>query len=113
MALGAAMLFNGPVFEETAARFAANPAFVFLAGLLALIAGLAIVRSHNLWVDDWRVIITILGWHAIIGGIVNIVFPNVVSAIRGGMGHSRLLRSIGGVVALSLGSFIAAKGWLS
>ena len=32
-------------------------------------AGLAIVLVHNVWTFDWRVIITILGWLAVLGGI--------------------------------------------
>jgi hypothetical protein len=30
--------------------------------VLALLAGLAVVNAHNLWVLDWRLIVTILGW---------------------------------------------------
>jgi hypothetical protein len=29
--------------------------FTILFGVLALLAGLAIVNAHNLWVSDWRV----------------------------------------------------------
>jgi hypothetical protein len=45
-------------------------------GMFALLAGLAIVNAHNLWVSDWRVIITILGWLAIARGALSLLFPN-------------------------------------
>jgi vacuolar-type H+-ATPase subunit I/STV1 len=56
-------------------REMANPALSILVGILTLLAGLAIVNAHNLWVSDWRVIITILGWLAIIRGVLSLLFP--------------------------------------
>jgi hypothetical protein len=49
--------------------------FTILFGVLALLAGLAIVNAHNLWVSDWRVIITVVGWLAIIRGVLSLLFP--------------------------------------
>lgn len=111
MVLGAAMLLNGGVFLKTTEKFGENPAFVFFSGILALIAGLAVVRTHNLWVDDWRVIITILGWHAILGGVVNVIAPNLVASVRRGIGQNRWPIIFGGTIALSLGAFLANQGW--
>jgi hypothetical protein len=111
MVLGTAMLLNGRVFLSTTAKFGENPAFIFLAGLLALVVGLAVVRTHNLWVDDWRVIVTILGWHAIVGGVVNVIAPNAVSAVRRGIGDNRWMVGLGGIVAFCVGAFLADKGW--
>jgi hypothetical protein len=56
-------------------REMADPALSILVGILTLLAGLAIVNAHNLWVSDWRVIITILGWLAIIRGVLSLLFP--------------------------------------
>jgi hypothetical protein len=41
----------------------------YLAGLLWFVAGLAIVRVHNCWTGDWTVLITLIGWFAIFGGL--------------------------------------------
>jgi hypothetical protein len=35
-----------------------------------LVAGLAIVRAHNGWKEGWPVLVTVLGWFAILGGLV-------------------------------------------
>ncbi len=50
---------------------------IYLSGLLSLLGGLAIVNAHPSWTRDWRVIITIIGWLMLIGGIVRIVLPNI------------------------------------
>ena len=52
-------------------------------------AGLAIVLTHNVWVADWRVLITILGWLAAIGGAVRILAPQRT----GRVGRSMLRQS--------------------
>jgi hypothetical protein len=52
-----------------------NPSFVMFSGILALIFGILIVVSHNIWVMDWRVIITLLGWLALLKGVMRLFFP--------------------------------------
>ena len=52
-----------------------NQSATLILGMFALLAGLAIVNTHNLWVSDWRVIITVVGWLAIIRGVLSLLFP--------------------------------------
>lgn len=44
-------------------------------GYITFLLGLATVVAHNLWVSDWRVFVTILGWTTLFKGIEKIVFP--------------------------------------
>ena len=55
-----------------AEEFLRSRALIYLSGLLTMTAGLAIVLTHNVWVADWPVLITMLGWLATIGGAVRI-----------------------------------------
>ena len=67
---------NGAAFRTLApANSSASPALMFLSGVITLPAGLAIVLTHNVWTADWRVLITILGWLAVIGGAIRISVP--------------------------------------
>jgi cytochrome bd-type quinol oxidase subunit 2 len=50
----------------------------YLAGTLWFIAGLSIILSHNRRALDWSVLITIMGWFALIGGLGRMFFPNPV-----------------------------------
>ncbi|MBY0292429.1 MAG: hypothetical protein K2W92_03985 [Alphaproteobacteria bacterium] len=52
-----------------------NPALMLVTSFIALIMGILIVVSHNIWTEDWRVIITIVGWMVLIKGINIILFP--------------------------------------
>ncbi|MBI2707134.1 MAG: hypothetical protein HYX35_02310 [Proteobacteria bacterium] len=38
-----------------------SPPLLLVSGVIALIVGLLIVISHNMWASDWRVLITIIG----------------------------------------------------
>ncbi len=60
--MGAAMLINPVNMREMANDFLEHRGLIFLAGILTLVAGLAIVLTHNVWVAGWPVIITIIGW---------------------------------------------------
>lgn len=54
-----------------------NAALTYLTGFIATIFGLLIIGYHNLWVADWRVLITIIGWLAMLKGLIFIVFPKL------------------------------------
>lgn len=53
---------------------------VYLSGVLFFIAGIAIVRSHNIWIWSWQTILTIIGWLAILLGCVRMFFPHAYIA---------------------------------
>ena len=78
--IGLAMLTNRRSLEAMAGQVPASLPVVFLAGLLLLVAGLSIVRVHNLWVADWRVIVTLAGWFSVFGGLVRMLVPEQSAA---------------------------------
>ena len=55
-----------------------DKAFVISTGYITLLMGLVTVILHNLWVADWRVVITILGWSTLIKGISKVGFPEQI-----------------------------------
>ena len=53
---------------------------VYLSGVLFFIAGLSIVRKHNIWVWGWQSLITIIGWLGLLLGILRMFFPQMYTA---------------------------------
>jgi len=47
-------------------------------GYITFLLGLVTVILHNIWVYDWKVTITILGWVTLFKGITKIGFPEHV-----------------------------------
>lgn len=48
-------------------------------GYITFLLGLATVVAHNVWVFDWRLAITILGWGTLFKGIEKIIFPGRIN----------------------------------
>jgi uncharacterized membrane protein HdeD (DUF308 family) len=46
------------------------PPVVYLSGVLMFVAGLAVVRAHNIWARNWTVLVTLTGWFFLILGLV-------------------------------------------
>jgi hypothetical protein len=53
---------------------------VYLLGVLMFIAGISIVRTHNIWVLGWQTCITITGWLGVLLGLLRMFFPQVYKA---------------------------------
>ncbi len=57
-----------------------NAALTYFMGFTAVILGSIMVNYHNVWVKDWTVLVTILGWLALVKGILLITFPRFVQS---------------------------------
>lgn len=53
---------------------------IYLNGVLLFVAGLAIVKSHNIWIYGWQTLITIIGYIVIIAGLFRMLFPQIQKA---------------------------------
>ena len=73
--MGISLLFNPKYYNEAAADLFAHKGVLLLSAIMTLILGIILVLSHNLWVNDWRVIVTMLCWLTFIKGVVRVVFP--------------------------------------
>ena len=76
-----AALLNRRHFPRLIKEFSDSLAMVVFSGFVALVLGLLLVVSHNVWTTDWRVIITLLGWLTLIKGVVRFAFPHKVSRL--------------------------------
>ena len=113
LALGFGVLFNREAVRAVLDEFIRNRAILFLAGLITFPAGLAIVLTHNVWVADWPVIVTIVGWLTMFSGAMRIVAPE--GAIRyGRRAYERPGGALfGAAVWLALGAVLTFFGYIS
>jgi uncharacterized protein YjeT (DUF2065 family) len=110
-AIGIAMLLNRQAFPEMITQVAQNYAIIFLSGALSLLAGVAIVRVHNVWTGGWPVIVTILGWLLIVGGLARMWCPKKASEVAASFGNSPTLLLVSGIILLALGAFLSFKAY--
>ena len=109
MALG--LMHEAESYSSLIKEFISSRALIFVTGVLALLAGLAIVNAHNLWVPDWRVIVTVLGWLLIVRGVVNIVFPAWAQTLGDRMVASPAGSVTGAAIAFVLGAILCIMGY--
>ncbi|HRC87493.1 MAG TPA: hypothetical protein PK413_17990, partial [Thermoanaerobaculia bacterium] len=81
---------------------------VYLNGTLLFIAGLALVRAHNVWVRAWPVLITLVGWFALLVGLGRMAAP--VSAQAAGGNPFVLYSSF--VTLLVVGAILSYKAYI-
>jgi hypothetical protein len=113
LALGLALAIHGAGFRTLADEFLRSPALIFLSGIITLPAGLAIVLVHNVWTPDWRVLITLVGWLALITGAVRMIVPQRVTTF----GHRAIAHpmtpKIGAAIWLVVGALLCYFGYRS
>ena len=115
VAIAAAMLFNFGSFPALAEQISRDPGLIFVSGILLFVAGLAIVRAHNIWTGGWPVLVTVLGWLTVLGGLLRMLFPTQLAAIvaRVDQSSGRIIVGIivGAGILLVLGPFSHSKGY--
>lgn len=83
-----------------------NPAITYLNGIILFVAGLSIIRVHNLWSFRWPVVVTILAWGAVAAGLFRMFFPG---ARQGGQNVFTYMLT---AILLTAGIFISYKGYV-
>jgi hypothetical protein len=85
LVLAVPMIVTPTRLLETSKRFLADSPLILISGVLAMIAGLSIVNTHNIWKWNWTLIITLFGWTLVLSGVSRIVAPSVVNKVGSSM----------------------------
>lgn len=113
LTISAALLVNQQNMREMAADFLQHRGIIFLSGILALVAGIAIVLTHNVWVAGWPVIITILGWVSVIAGVFRVVFPDSVKSLGEDMIRTTSAFTVGGIIQGVIGAWLCYVSYMA
>lgn len=111
--LGIGVLLNQKLYADMIGQAVLVPVLIYLSGLLALAAGIAMLNAYHAWTADWRVVITILGWVMVIAGIIRIVLPTLTAAMAVTIYSGPSAMAIAGTVVLVLGGFLSFEGYRS
>jgi hypothetical protein len=108
-AAGFGMAFSPERFQRMFADIEASPGINFITGLLVFWIGAAILLVHPTsarWPD---ILVAILGWGALVEGMLFLAAPNIMWAIA-----RPLLKSntrLWGIIALLFGIALVVFGW--
>ena len=85
LAIGIGMLISPDFYKKLFTDFCENAAVMYLGGIMALVIGYLILAFHNTWTKDLSVIITVIGWLALVKGILILVRPKMMIALTKAM----------------------------
>lgn len=86
---GISVLIGQLDFDNIATDLNKSRALTFIAGISGMIIGMILVKYHNNWVRDWTVLITIISWVFLIGGLIVVILPKSLSYMSRYYKHSR------------------------
>jgi hypothetical protein len=112
LVIGLAVFANQRGFRDMAEEFMASRAMMFLAGIVLMPAGLAIVLTHNLWTADWRVLITIFGWLNVVGGAIRLAGPPFLTQTGRAMLKQPYFTPVAAAIWVILGLLFCFFGFL-
>lgn len=82
LSFGVGILLNGNYYKKEIPKLLENTAYLILGGFMAIIVGILIIDNHNYWVKNWTIVITLIGWIALLKGILLLAFPTLVKVYK-------------------------------
>jgi hypothetical protein len=79
---GVGLLLNSNYYKNAMEKLLDNTFNMLLGGFFAIIIGFFIIESHDIWTDAWTSIISIIGWIALIKGILILAFPRFFAVFK-------------------------------
>ena len=105
------VILNYKVYQQMIQELFKSTTLLYFTGIIALIFGLLIVTFHNIWSGDWRLIITITGWLAVLKGCCRILCPQALLNVAEYYQRHEGLLKILMVIVLIMGMVLTAIGY--
>jgi hypothetical protein len=110
--VGLALLTRRRMFMGFMKESSGHMYVVYLFSFVAVIMGLLVVNSHNLWVADWRVLITIAGWLILIKGLILMFFPVYTQKLLIWRQEQTVVLTLISIFILLMGAYLAYHGFI-
>jgi len=110
---GLSLIINREWYYKAMHEVANNNGVMMLIGLVTLILGAIAVSFHNHWTEDWRVVITLLCWLVLIGGVVRTLFPTFIQGMADKMRFKPNFINSASVFSIAVGCWLIYMGFFS
>ncbi|MDD4202247.1 MAG: hypothetical protein PHQ52_02145 [Candidatus Omnitrophica bacterium] len=107
------ILINPYIYQKLIQDIAKSPSFIFWSGAVAFITGLLIVLFHNIWTLTWIVVITLIGWMAILKGVWFVLFPKHAEKLFERYRPGSILIKVHLLLAFLLGLWLSFMGYFA
>ncbi|MBD3264080.1 MAG: hypothetical protein GF375_03140 [Candidatus Omnitrophica bacterium] len=113
LVVGVGLLFNLKTYQLLMDDFIKSPALIYLGGVVALFFGVWVLVFHNIWIANWSIVITIIGWLGLLKGTWLLIFPRTVRKILQVYQRNKGLLAFHSVVAIFIGVILTFFGYFA
>ena len=111
LSIGIGILINPDFYKKLFEGFVENATILYIGGVMALVIGYLIVAFHNTWTADLSVIITVIGWIALLKGILILIQPKIMIQItKALLKHEKFLK-IESILIIVIGLALSYLGF--
>lgn len=113
--VGLSLISHKQAFLEMVTAYFHDAALVFIVGVIAVVAGLAIILQHNVWSGSAvAVVVTLVGWVSLIKGLLFLFLPpGAAPRVFLGAYHFDQLFDVYATISILLGTWMAYAGFTS
>lgn len=104
------LIFNWRGMQRFVTDLIAHRGTMLLISVMTLILGILAVLSHNIWVWNWRVVVTLLCWLMLLQGVLRLYFPERIQKIALRFQRKNFFM-ITGFITLVIGLFLLYCGF--
>lgn len=105
--LGVSYMAQARHWAELAKDALRYPHQYFPMVMMILVLGLTVVTLHNVWVADWPVVITVVGWIMVLKSMIYLLVPRVMTVfVAWAEASLALWIRIAGLILAVLGGFL-------
>ena len=110
--VGLAMLAHRQATIETIRAMVHNAPVLYVVGVFALAAGLAMVLGHNVWKGGvLPVVVTLVGWLSLIKGLLILFLPVELAGGSFLAGHYEQRFYLNAAIAIIVGAYLTYGGF--
>jgi hypothetical protein len=82
LSLSVGYIANRKLYKTEFPKLLDNFSFMLFGGMMAIVLGCLILNAHNTWNSDWTFLITLIGWGAVIKGVIMLAFPKAMNVFK-------------------------------
>lgn len=110
LSFGLGILINTKLYQKLLEQLLIDPSIRILGGVMSIIIGILILEYHNIWEANWTIVISIIGWIALIKGILLLTFPKFITIVKPIFDSEKSLRVLA-VLVILIGIVFAYLGF--
>ena len=104
-------LIDAKRYNKVVDDFFKNAGVLFMTAFITFVLGLIMVVMHNVWVGDWRVLITLAGWSMFLKGGLYLLFPKTSESLVRHFSLNNASYWVALIVILVWGGYLSYVGY--